>query len=101
MDYDFEAHERACLAHPLVEITEARFQEMLEILPPRKRRRGAGLETFNMMEFQVGDVTDQFARVTLAGVDRFFTRPVRDHDPSTWITYDQCVRLVDDAAVTP
>ena len=49
MDYDFEAHERACLAYPLVEITEARFQEMLEILPPRKWRRGAGLETFNMM----------------------------------------------------
>jgi len=101
MDYDFEAHERACLAHPLVENTEARFQEMLEILPPRKWRRGAGLETFNMMEFKIGDVTNQFARVTLAGVERFFTRPVRDHDPSTWITYDQCVRLVDEAAVTP
>ena len=101
MDYDFDAHERACLAHPLVEITEARFQEMLEILPPRNWRRGAGLETFNMMEFQIGDVTDQFARITLAGVDRFFTRPVRDHDPSTWITYDQCVRLADEAAVTP
>ena len=100
MDYDFEAHERACLAHPLVEITEGRFQEMLEILPPRKWRRGAGLETFNMMEFQHGDVTDQFALVTLAGVDRFFTRPVRDHDPSTWITYDQSVRMVDEAAVT-
>ncbi len=99
MDYDFEAHERACLAHPLAEITEGRFQEMLEILPPRKWRRGAGLETFNMMEFQVGDVTDQFARITLAGVDRFFTRPIRDQDPSTWITCDQCVRLADQAAV--
>ena len=101
MDYDFEAHERACLAHPLVEITKARFQETLEIHPPRKWRRGSGLETFNMMEFRTGDVTDQFARITLVGVDRFFTRPVRDHDPSTWITYDQCVRLTDEAAVTP
>ena len=54
-----------------------------------------------MMEFQIGDVTDQFARITLSGVDRFFTRPVRDHDPSTWITYDQCVRLADEAAVNP
>jgi len=101
MDDDFEAHERACLVHALVEITEARFQEMLEILPPRKWRRGADLETFNMMEFQIGDVTDQFARITLSGVDRFFTRPVRDHDPSTWITYDQCVCLAEEAAVNP
>ena len=101
MEYDCEVHERAYLAHPLVEITEARFHEMFEILPPRKWRRGAGLETFNMMEFQIVDVTDQFARITLAGVDRFFTRPVRDHDPSTWITYDQCVRLTDESAVNP
>ncbi len=54
-----------------------------------------------MMEFQIGDVTDQFARVTLAGVDRFFTRPAHDHDPSTWITYDQCVRLADEDRVIP
>ena len=47
---------------PWVEITEARYIDQLETLPPVDWCRGYGGESFKSMEFTGGDVTAIFVR---------------------------------------
>lgn len=46
-----------------VEITEARWYEMLEVLPPLKWRGGGGTQSFMMCEFTIDDITDIFCKI--------------------------------------
>lgn len=47
---------------PWAEITEARYVDQLEVLPPMDWCRGFGGESFKSMEFTGGDVTAIFVR---------------------------------------
>lgn len=55
------AKERALCTEP-VEITEDRFMEMLEVLPPQNWQRGKGCESFELSEHFSGRVTSIFCR---------------------------------------
>lgn len=59
---------------PLHEITEERFHDLLECLPPLKWSRGCLFESFFMSEAYTGQWRDQVMRVTVEGVERFFTK---------------------------
>jgi hypothetical protein len=50
------------LASPIVEITEERWDEMLGVLPPIAWKYEDGIERFNMSEFMIADVTQQFVK---------------------------------------
>ena len=60
--------QNASYRRPWVEISEARYVDQLEVLPPMDWCRGYGGESFKSMEFTGGDVTAIFARFE----DRFF-----------------------------
>ena len=80
---DYLAHQQAHYgARPLVEITHARWDEMLNVLPPLDWHRAGGLEVFFMSEFTYGNFTEEFARMG----DRYFARTVDFSDRKTWIT---------------
>ncbi len=51
-----------------VEITEERFMEMLEVLPPAKWRRSKSAESFHISERITHDIVDWFVRIE----DRFY-----------------------------
>jgi len=46
-----------------VEITEDRFTEMLEVLPPHNWHRETGSESFKMSEMTCGNYTEIFCRI--------------------------------------
>jgi hypothetical protein len=52
-----------------VEITEERFHEMLDVLPPSKWRRSASAESFHICERITYDIVDWFVRIG----DRYYT----------------------------
>lgn len=54
--------------HPPRAISEDRFIEMLEVLPPEDWQRGAGAESFKLMERTSGSITAIFCRIG----DRYF-----------------------------
>ncbi len=54
--------EQALLTAP-VEITEDRFIEMLEVLPPQRWIQRQGSESFQMQEHLSGRVTETFCRI--------------------------------------
>ncbi len=74
----------------IIEVTAERYDEMLNILPPLDWVRDDGVERFSMCEFLDGPITTQFARIG----NRYFTKPVRYGDKSTYITVD-AVRAFD------
>lgn len=57
-----EAHDAAYRSEPK-EITEDRFYEMLNVLPPLGYAHSNGAESFKMCEMLSGAMTDVFARV--------------------------------------
>ena len=75
-----ERHE--CLSGPLEEITEEKYREAFEKLPPEQYQHSGGMERFLMSEHWSGPYTAQY--VTYQG--RYFTRMVDATDRSTWIT---------------
>ena len=58
-----DATEKANFKHPPVEITEERFFEMLEVLPPQDWQRTKEGESFKLMERTSGVYTAIFACV--------------------------------------
>ena len=62
---DFKAwtlkHEKSICTEPK-EITEYRFFEMLEVLPPQRWHQGRDCESFELSEHQSGRVTSIFCR---------------------------------------
>ncbi len=63
------AREVADYCHPLEAITRARFDEMLNVLPPQCWKRKKGWEAFRMMEYTTGSITAHYIRIG----DRHFT----------------------------
>lgn len=61
------AKEKALCSEP-EPITEARFMEMLEVLPPQRWQRGENCESFELCEHTSGRVTAIFCRIG----DRYF-----------------------------
>lgn len=58
-----EAAQRKAFCFPPKEITEERFWDMLEVLPPHDWKRTADGESFKMCERTSGDITAIFAKV--------------------------------------
>lgn len=61
-DVVYAAAEESCKTEP-VEITEARFLEMLNVLPPVRWVREGGAESFKMSERYYGSITGIYARI--------------------------------------
>lgn len=81
---EHQAKERAyILSLPLHEITEERFHEMLNVLPPLKWCRQGCVEMFCMSEFFTDTYTDQYAHDHATG--KYYTKLVDYSDQSTWI----------------
>lgn len=78
---DFE--KTKLLSGPLTEITEERFQEMLDVLPPLLWGVVDGVEQFCISEMYTGTYTDQYAHDLKAG--KYYTKMVDAADCSTWI----------------
>lgn len=81
---EFKAAEREkLLAYPLHEITEERFYEMLDVLPPLHWTRIDGVEIFCMSEMFTGTFSDQYAHDHRTG--KYYCKLVDVCDRSTWI----------------
>ena len=76
------AERREYLSRPLREITEDKYHEALDALPPEKYQHSGGMERFLMSEHWSGPYTEQY----VAYQGRHFTRMVDATDRSTWIT---------------
>lgn len=81
-------HYLAPEENPLTEITEGRYFEMLEVLPPMHWEHADGVERFLMSEMLDGSITEQFARQN----GRFWTRRADARDRETWITGAEIAR---------
>ena len=81
-------HYLAPEVNPLTEITEARYFEMLEMLPPLRWEHAEGVERFLMCEMLDGTITEQFARQN----GRFWSRRADARDRETWITGAEIAR---------
>jgi hypothetical protein len=79
------AERQFYLSRPLEEISEKRFNEMFEVLPPKAVRNADGVFSFLMSERWSGPYTSQYAAFN----GKHFTRQVDASDPSTWITWDE------------
>lgn len=80
---DFLKRQRDHLLNkPLRLITEERFYEMLDVLPPLAYTRHHGVLCFCMSEFLTGPYTTQFAKYN----GKHFEKIVDYYDRSTWIT---------------
>ena len=66
---------------PIDEITEERFDEQLNVLPPLRWCRVRGVEMFCMREMLTRTYTEQYARVG----GKFYCKIVDVTDKSTWI----------------
>ena len=51
------------LIFPPTRITQQRFFDMLEVLPPEGWHRADGSESFKMSEYQAGNITSIFVRI--------------------------------------
>ena len=71
------------LSLPLHEITEDRYHEMLNVLPPLKWTRRNGVEMFCMSEMYSGTYTDQYAHDHNTG--KYYAKLVDLCDETTWI----------------
>lgn len=72
--------------HPLKLITEERYNEMLNILPPLLYESGC----FFMSEFEIGSWTTMFVKY----YNDYFERVVDYCNEDTWVTPDQCYALL-------
>lgn len=81
---EFEKLQREkLLAGVPEEITEERFEEMLNVLPPIKWTRRDGVEMFCMSEMWTGSYTNQYAHDHYSG--KYYCKMVDCLDESTWI----------------
>lgn len=82
------AHEwQTYLCHPPQEITQERFWEMLEVLPPMNWAGwGEYFERFDLIERQTGNITSQYARLGHGEAARYFTKYVDLTKPETHMT---------------
>lgn len=69
------------ISGPVTEITEERFYEMLDVLPPMKWCTIDGVEMFCMLEMYTGTYTNQYAKIG----DKYYTAMVDVTDRTTWI----------------
>ncbi len=79
---------RRLLDDPLEEISEERFNEMLDVLPPLHWVSRNDVSEFCMSEMHWGSITTQCAHDRRT--DRYWWKKVDSCDPSTWI--DQILR---------
>ena len=79
-----EAERRRLLGDALAEITEDRFQDMLDILPPLCWTRQKNVEMFCISEMYTGTYTNQYAHDHNTG--KYYTKMVDAADRSTWIS---------------
>jgi hypothetical protein len=84
---DIEADQ--LLSRPIEEITEEKFDEMLNILPPMRWGSNNGIHSFFMCEFWSGNYTQQYAKIG----SRFFCKLVNYRKPETWISRDMVTAL--------
>lgn len=75
---------------PLKEIDAAKFDDMLNCLPPLDWTTTGDFESFCMSEFTCGNITAQFARCK----DRYFTRNVDATNKETFITRNECLSFM-------
>lgn len=85
-----EKQRQHYLADPLVEITEERWWEMLECLPPLHWERADGVERFLICEGHDATFHHQFAQCD----KRYYQRLVCRFDKSTWITRAEIERFL-------
>lgn len=88
MTYDeYKAGQRAFyLAGPPVEVTEEKFMEMLEALPPMRWHQSHDFESFLMSEYWSVPYTHQYVRRGHGDQATYWTRLVDASDRSTWMT---------------
>lgn len=88
---EFGAAQRAFyLGDPPEEITQDKFQDAFEVLPPLKYHGGEGFESFLMSEFHSIPYTHQYIRVTKGCNTRYFSKLVDATDRSTWMSAEVC-----------
>ena len=63
---------------PWEEITEERYEEMLNVLPPEKWQTVNGVSIFRMSEYYTSNITSHFAKFS----DRYFAGRFRTNEPS-------------------
>jgi hypothetical protein len=80
-----QAERQFYLSRPLEEISEDRFNEAYEMLPPKAVRNADGVFSFLMLEHWSGPYTSQYT----AYQGKHFTRLVDASDRTTWITRDE------------
>ena len=80
----WEQHENSLKSAP-VEIDEARFTEMLDVLPPHGWHRQQSSESFKLSERTSGSITAIFCRIK----DRYFE--MQNH---IYLTHEDILRLV-------
>jgi hypothetical protein len=78
--------EESYLSAGIQEIDEETYYDMLGVLPPLQWRFEDGVDRFCMSEFTIGRITTQYGRVKRGETERFFCKPVRFNDKSTYIT---------------
>lgn len=71
------------LSDPMTEITEEKYNEMLDVLPPLAWCTRNGIEEFCMEEFYTGSYTSQYAHDKSTG--KYYTKIVDYRDKTTWI----------------
>jgi len=81
--------------HPPVEITEERFSEMLNVLPPDDWARGGTTESFKMCEKMMGVYTSIFCRIG----DRYFEM-MDDYKTRHDVIRDMCRETIQKGQVT-
>lgn len=97
LDAFVAAREAGYLSTPIAEITEERYGDALDCLPPLAYERRDGVARFCMSEFTDGAVTQQYAQMG----KRFFTKPVRFRDVSTYLTAESITAALEAGTVTP
>ena len=81
---DFQALEKKMIIDmPMTEITAERFNEMLNVLPPKAWTTHDGVEMFCMSEFYTGTYTTQCAHDHRT--DKYYEKLVDITDRNTWI----------------
>ena len=90
---EWEAQEyNNFLALPVELITEQKYNDMLDILPPIRWGNRDGCESFFMSEFQTGCYTAQYLKTSIEGRDIFATKLVHFDRPESWVKHDQIVK---------
>jgi hypothetical protein len=83
---DYKAKEREFyLASPEAQITEKKFVEMLEVLPPARWESKGDFESFLMSEHWSGPYTQQYVRRGNGDKAEYWTKLVDSTDRKTWM----------------